>query len=112
MPNQDDVKDSYAKFVAKVWLDESFRQRVLSDPATVLRESGFSVPEGKEVKIIEVDMVNYVYFILPAKPDEPLSDIDFEQAAIERSFTEKFKEGVPFSAYLAGATPRCIPCFI
>jgi Nitrile hydratase, alpha chain len=102
----------YAKFVAKVWSDESFRQRVLSDPATVLKESGFSVPEGKEVKIIEADMVKCVYFILPAKPAEPLSDINVEQAAMEHSFSQDVKEGIPFSVYLGDLPLRCEVCFM
>jgi Nitrile hydratase, alpha chain len=111
MPNQEEIKKSYAKFVAKVWSDERFRQRVLSDPATVLKESGFSVPEGKEVKIIETDMEKTVYFILPAKPVAPLSDINVEEAAIKHSFSENVKEGVPFSVYI-GVTFRCQPCFM
>ncbi len=101
----------YAEFVANVWSDEVFRQRFLSDPATVLRESGFTVPDGKEVRIIEVDMAKYVYFILPTKPDEP-SDIDVERAAIEHSFSEDVEEGIPFSVYLGELTLRCIPCFM
>jgi hypothetical protein len=79
MPNEEEIKKRYAKFVAKVWGDEGFRQRLMSDPAAVLRESGFDVPEGKEVKILEVDVEKTIHFILPTKPAEPFSEIDVEQ---------------------------------
>lgn len=75
---QKELAKRYAQFVAKVWADEGLRERLMSDPAPVLREAGFSLPEDKDVKIIELDMKKNFYFIVPTKSAEPFSDIQLE----------------------------------
>ena len=72
MPNEEEAKRRYAKFVAKTWADEEFRQNVMSDPAAALRQFGFNIPEGKEVKIIEEDPEKIIHFVLPKKPADLL----------------------------------------
>jgi Nitrile hydratase, alpha chain len=65
-----ELESKYAKFVAEVWANEELRLRLLADPVAVLREFGFDIPQGKKVKIIEVDIEeDTLYFILPTKPD-------------------------------------------
>jgi hypothetical protein len=78
MPDDDENRLRYAKLVAKVWADDSLRQRLISDPATVLREFGLTVPEGKEIKIIEADYENSLYLILPSKPTDLPPDFDLD----------------------------------
>jgi hypothetical protein len=75
-----EIAKRYAKLVAKAWADEAFRQHLISNPATVLRESGFDVPEGKDVRIIEADMEKTIYFVLPPKPAEAFSESDVDPA--------------------------------
>jgi hypothetical protein len=83
MPDAQDSQLRYAKFVARVWADEDLRRRLLSDPATVLKELEFDVPAGKEVKIIEADLGKFVYVILPTKPIDLPPDVNLEQIALD-----------------------------
>lgn len=59
--------------VAKAWSDEDLKQRLIEDPATVMREQGIDVPYDVEIKVVEdTDQVHHL--ILPANPSGNLSD--------------------------------------
>jgi Nitrile hydratase, alpha chain len=70
----------HARLVAKAWLDAALRERLLAEPAAVLREHGFDVPAGTEVKIVEQaeGTIDYgggvIRFALPARPDGEIGD--------------------------------------
>ncbi len=70
-----EVESNYAKFVAEVWANPSLRQSLLDNPAEQLKKAGFDVPQGKQIKIIELEE-NTVYFVLPAKPTGPFLWLD------------------------------------
>jgi len=63
----------YAQIIARAWADEGFKARLLREPAKVLRESGISVPDDVEVRVVE-NTGNVIHFVLPARPDEELSE--------------------------------------
>jgi hypothetical protein len=42
-----------SRLVAKAWLDEGFKERLLSNPAAVLEENGLTLPSGVEVRVNE-----------------------------------------------------------
>lgn len=46
-------RKEYAKIIARAWLDEDFKKRLLGEPATVLKENGIQIPEGMTAKIVE-----------------------------------------------------------
>jgi len=65
--------------VAKAWIDEVFRYRLLSDPASMLRAEGVPIPRGVEVRILEdTDRVRHI--VLPIKPS--IEELTEEQARI------------------------------
>jgi hypothetical protein len=67
--------------VAKAWTDEAFKQRLLTEPATVLTEQGIAVPAGMAVRVVE-DTERLRHFVLPARPAEgELSEEQLAQAA-------------------------------
>ena len=69
----------YGQVVARAWRDEAFKQRLLSDPAGVLREEGIEVPAGQQVRLVEnTDQV--LHLVLPQKPRD-LSDEQLDQVA-------------------------------
>ncbi|HEV2438707.1 MAG TPA: NHLP leader peptide family RiPP precursor [bacterium] len=71
-PDQKEFAKEYAQIVARAWSDSAFKQRLLSDPASVLREYKLDPPAGVQVRIVEqTDKV--AYFVLPAKPPGDLS---------------------------------------
>ena len=69
----------WGQVVAQAWSDDSYKQRLLADPAAVMAEQGLTPPAGKQVRVIE-DTADTVNVVLPAKPDE-LSDDELDQAA-------------------------------
>ncbi|QGX99746.1 hypothetical protein EI983_16320 [Roseovarius faecimaris] len=42
-----------SKIVARAWVDEAFKEALVSDPATALEDAGLAVPKGTEVVIDE-----------------------------------------------------------
>jgi hypothetical protein len=68
------------KIIAKAWMDEGFKQRLLSDPTATLKEQGVELAPGVEVRIVE-DTVNVQHLVLPAKPIGELSEEVLSQVA-------------------------------
>jgi hypothetical protein len=69
----------YGQIVAEAWADPAFRQRLLTDPATVLRERGIEAPDGVQVRIVE-DTEQIMHLVLPPMPAEAaLSDRQLAQ---------------------------------
>ena len=55
--------------VADAWADEALKERLLSDPAAVLKERGITTPPNVQIKTIE-DTANVMHLVLPMKPAE------------------------------------------
>ena len=61
-------KEFETKLITKALEDEAFRSELLSNPKAVIeKESGQTIPEGVEVKIVE-EAPNSVTIVLPRKP--------------------------------------------
>jgi hypothetical protein len=65
----------WAVCVAKAWADEDYKQRLLSDAVTVLKEENVNVPDGMDVKVVE-NTKDLIYMVLPAAPDSEEGAID------------------------------------
>jgi hypothetical protein len=63
---------AYDEIIAKCRADETFKQRLLADPAGTLRLEGIEVPPGVEVRVFE-NTERQRYLVIPIKP-ELLSD--------------------------------------
>jgi hypothetical protein len=71
----------YAKLIAKVWSDASFKERLLADPRAVLEAEGISVPPGVDVKVLE-QTYTQLFLVIPTPPlDVNIQDIDQRMAA-------------------------------
>jgi hypothetical protein len=57
----------YGNIVAKAWADDAFKQRLIADPLTVLKENGVNVPEGVQFNVIESTSES-IPIILPPNP--------------------------------------------
>ena len=53
--------------MADAWADDALKQRLLSDPAAVLKERGIKSPPNVQIKTIE-DTANVMHLVLPMKP--------------------------------------------
>jgi len=63
----------WGRIVARAWTDDKFRQRLVNDPATVLREQGIEVPYDVELQVVE-DTPEICHLVLPTSPASDLSD--------------------------------------
>ncbi len=54
--------------------DESFRQQLLADPKQALKDGGFELPAGVDIKVVQAEP-NVIHLVLPAKlADGELAD--------------------------------------
>lgn len=67
MPELNKQQKVWAKIVAKAWADEDYKQRLLVDPAAVLKAEGIEVPEGVSFKCLEATETQ-AFLVLPPKP--------------------------------------------
>ncbi len=78
-------RKEYAKVIAKAWVDDEFKKRLLADSAAVLKENGIEIPEGMTVRFVEQEepKENEILVPLPPRPGEAaeLSDEDLEKVA-------------------------------
>ena len=82
-----ETKDPYADVVTRAWDDAAFRQRLKSDPKSVLKEAGFS-DDGFAGRIeVLANDEKTIYLVLPEKPaqlppsGDKLSDAQLESVA-------------------------------
>jgi hypothetical protein len=73
----------WGQIVGRAWADDDFKQRLLSDPAAVLKEYDLAQPAGLRIEMLQdpewvpesTDEV--LYLVLPVKPpDEELCEDD------------------------------------
>jgi hypothetical protein len=75
-----DWSKQWSKLIARAWADETFKKRLLAEPALVLQEHGLKVPPGVQVKVVQnTDQV--LYLMLPPAPSGELSDEELEDVA-------------------------------
>ncbi|WP_319777857.1 NHLP leader peptide family RiPP precursor [Maridesulfovibrio sp.] len=74
MADKTEQKKAWVRIVSKAWADEVYKQRLLNNPAAVLAEEGFKVPEGVNVEVFEQGKAD-AYFLLP----EPLEASDLAE---------------------------------
>lgn len=86
--------------IKKAWSDENFKQRLISDPKSVIAEElDETLPENIEFEVLQ-ETENKVYFVLPSNPtsvitsEEALSEEALETVAggICRNSSRDWKE--------------------
>lgn len=97
-----DSKQKWTDIVTKAWADEQFKQRLLADPASVLKENGVTVPAGLTVNVIENTDVVY-NLILPLKPRQAteLTEDELENIAAGRTAGGQTLDVIDVSNYIA-----------
>ncbi len=76
-----DREYQWSQVVGRAWADDDFKQRLLADPASVLRDYDLAPPAGCRVQVLEgtdraqKDTADVRYLLLPPKPSrEELSE--------------------------------------
>lgn len=94
----------WGMLVAKAWSDQELKQRLIEDPATVLREHGIEVPYDVDLKVVE-DSADVRHLVLPAAPAGELVDEDLTCSVGYDSFS-----GICFSGGGGGCGGGCGRC--
>jgi hypothetical protein len=63
----------WSQIVARAWSDPAFKSRLVSDPASVLREQGVELDSGVQVQVHE-STERVCHFVLPPSPAEQLCE--------------------------------------
>jgi len=91
----------WGMLIAQAWSDENLKQRLIEDPASVLREQGIEVPYDVELKIVE-DADHVRHLVLPVSPAGDLSDEELAGSVGYDSFS-----GFSFNCGGCGGCGRC-----
>ncbi len=76
----DEQRNALQSVIARCWDDETFKTRLLADPAATLAAAGVQIPEGVTVNVA-VDTETERTLVIPAPPGR-LSDGDLERFAV------------------------------
>jgi Nitrile hydratase, alpha chain len=79
MKNQD-FRQVFSQIIVKTWKDPQFKQKLLKDPQSALREEGIDFQDGINL-VAHANTDNEFHFILPRKPSEDLSDQQLAEIA-------------------------------
>jgi hypothetical protein len=100
----------YAKIIARAWADGAFREKLIKEPASVLREYGIAVPRGYEVKVVSEaparKPAKAVLFVLPEKPS---GWVDLQSRPLTASPKDDWLEGGALSRAPRKPKPKPIP---
>jgi len=79
--NAEEQDRKMGQIIVKAWSDDEFKQRLLTDPAAVLKAEGMDIPEGVEIRVVEnTDKLQHI--VLPPRPSgAELTDDDLAKAA-------------------------------
>ncbi len=72
---QDQFAKKWAQVIAKAWVDEEFKQKLLKNPAKTLAAMGIEIPAGQKIEI-HTGSERVIHLILPEKPAGVLSEQD------------------------------------
>ena len=75
-----DNQKKWAQIVAKAWMDESFKKKLLNDPKGVMKGAGLKFDASQTIRIYEAKK-NEFCFVLPAKPEGNLSEEELKSIA-------------------------------
>lgn len=77
--NQEEQGKKMSQIIAQCWADESFKQRLLADPAATLKAEGMELPAGLTVKALE-NTEQVFHLVIPTPPTD-LSDEALENVS-------------------------------
>lgn len=80
----EEFQKKWSKAIAKAWFDESFKQKLLKNPETVLKEMGISYPGVKFT--VHESTEKTCHLVIPVKPTEKLSEENLQKIAAGHTF--------------------------
>lgn len=66
-PTPEQFQKAWTKIIAKAWIDESFKAKLLKEPIVVLNEYDIDVPPSAKVTVHAASEFD-IHLVLPPKP--------------------------------------------
>ena len=83
-PQRQEHMKQWGQVVARAWSDDTFKQRLLSDPKAALAEAGLPIPPNVQVQVHEATP-SHLHLMLPPPPQgrsgAKLSEAELDQVA-------------------------------
>ncbi len=79
-PQQQERAKQWGQVVARAWADAAYKQRLQTDPKSVLAEQGMAVPAGVAVQVHEAT-AEVMHLVLPPPPSDQLDLERLDQVA-------------------------------
>jgi hypothetical protein len=64
----------WTQLVKRAWTDETLKQQLLNDPASLLREHGIAIPAGADVRVVQ-DKDTVACIVEPVKSADDLAEL-------------------------------------
>jgi hypothetical protein len=64
---REEQERKFEKVIATALVDKAFKQKLMADPASVLRAEGVEIRQGVEIRVVE-DTEKVHHLLLPVKP--------------------------------------------
>jgi hypothetical protein len=93
--------EEFRRVVERAWSDEDFKSLLLRDPLAAVAEEGLDIPEavrgcGVRFRVVEdTDEVRHI--VLPARPDDELSDLELAVVAGGKGGGKGFGNGTGYN---------------
>src|SRR5436189_642 len=87
--NQEELRKKLGQIIAKTWVDDAFKKKVLSDPAAAMKAEGLAIPTGMAVEFAENTDKEF-HMVLPPKPTGELSDAHLDTVSGGPIYMDKY----------------------
>ncbi|HMD87029.1 MAG TPA: NHLP leader peptide family RiPP precursor [Terriglobia bacterium] len=78
---QEEQARNMQKIIAKAWMDDGFKARLISEPRVTLQAEGQELPPGVEIRVV-ADTETVQHLVLPVRPsDLSMTDAELAQAS-------------------------------
>lgn len=77
--DQEKTNKKMSEIIAKCWADDSYKRKLLADPAATLKDEGITLQDGITIKFLE-NTDKIFNLVIPEKPTD-LTDADLAQIA-------------------------------
>ena len=78
--NDKELGNKLGQMIAKAWADDAFKQKLLSDTVTALKEERVELPVGLELRVVQ-NTENLLFIGLPTSSSRALSEKELGDVA-------------------------------
>ena len=86
MDSRSDHAHKISKIIARAWLDESFKKRLIENPREVLAEEQVEIADNVELVVLE-SADDKAYLVIPPPPEQELDAVKVKDVRLSGDFS-------------------------